>query len=328
MENGMTSLAESTTDREPREVHISVVVPVVERFDDLVRLYQDFSGQISQVTGSFEFLFVVDASQAGALRDLCSLQARDSRVRVYRFNACFGEAAALDAGFKKARGELVFTLASYYQVQPNSFQPVYEALMHNADVVITRRYPRMDSRFNRMQSVVFHWITAPLSGKPFHDVSCGFRGMRGEVARTLTLYGDLHRFIPALAEKQGYRVVELKATQHPQDVHTRIHGVRVYGRRLLDIFTLFFLVKFTKKPLRFFGAVGALIAVVGFFICAYLTILRLFFGQPLADRPLLLLGVMLLVGGMQTIAIGLIGEIIVFTHARDSKDYQIESVIE
>jgi glycosyltransferase involved in cell wall biosynthesis len=323
----MASLASHPTDREPKEVRISVVVPVVERFDDLIRLYEDFSEQISKVTASFEFLFVVDASQANALRDLCSLQARDHRVRVYRFNACFGEAAALEAGFKKARGELVFTLASYYQVQPNCFHSVYEALM-SADVVITRRYPRIDSLFNRLQSFVFHWITARLSGRPFHDVTCGFRGMRGEVAKSLTIYGDLHRFIPALAEKQGYRVMELNAPQHPLDVRTRIHGARVYARRLLDIFTLFFLMKFIKKPLRFFGAVGALTAVAGFLVCAYLTVQRLFFDQPLADRPLLLLGVMLLVGGMQTIAIGLIGEIIVFTHARDSKDYQIEAVVE
>jgi glycosyltransferase involved in cell wall biosynthesis len=318
-------LAAAEYQQRGQEVYISVVVPVVERFGNLPRLYQDFSREVARVTQSFEFIFIVDGSQAKALDSLRSLH--DERVRVFRFNGCFGESAALDAGFKQARGQFIFTLSAYYQVQPSSFHQVYETLKEKADLVVTRRYPRIDSPFNRIQSFGFHWIASRLSGTAFHDVGCGFRGMRREVASNLTVYGDLHRFIPTLADRQGYRVIELNTAQHPQDAHTRVHGLRVYARRLLDIFTLFFLMKYTKKPLRFFGALGLVTAIVGFVICGVLTIQRFFMGEALADRPLLLLGVMLLVAGIQIVAIGLIGEIIVFTHARESKEYQIESVL-
>lgn len=322
-----TTFPQPADSRACDETHISIVVPVVERFDDLAQLFSDFSVQIERITPRFEFLFVVDASQQCALATLRQIQDRDPRVRVLLFNGCFGESAALDAGFAKARGELVFTLASYYQVESEAFSRVYDMLAQ-ADLVVTRRFPRVDSTFNRLQAAVFHGIFSGLCGIKLRDITCGFRGMRHEVARHLTLYGDLHRFIPALAIKRGFRVVELDAPQHPKDARTRIHGIGVYVRRLLDVFTLFFLMKFTKKPLRFFGALGAFTGITGFVLCAYLTVERLFFGQALADRPLLLLGILLLVGGIQTIAIGLIGEIIVYTHARHSKDYDIESIIE
>jgi len=312
-------------DRVP---HISVVVPVVERFDDLERLYKDFSAEISKVTDDFEFVFIVEPSQFGALASLRRLMAGEARVRLFRFNSSFGEAAALAAGLSRARGEFIFTLASYYQVRPETFRQVYELLNQNKDVVVTRRYPRIDSNFGRFPSFVFHWIASRLSGIAFHDGSCGFRGIRREAARDLTVYGDLHPFLPALANRQGYRVVEINALQHPLDTRAGVRGPGAYASRLLALFTLFFLMKFIKKPLRFFGAVGAATAFAGFSICLYLTVLRLFYGSALADRPLLMLGVLLLLGGVQTVGIGLIGEILVFSHARESKDYQIESIME
>ena len=304
----------------------TIVVPVVERFDDLEQLYLDFSAAVARVTDSFEFIFVVDASQVNALPVLKKMVQSYSGIRVYGFNGYFGEATALDAGFASARGRFVFTLASYYQVVPEAFETVYRALMNRSDLVVSRRHPRVDSSFNRAQSGTFHYLSYLLSGYRFHDVSCGFRGMRRELTQEIPLYGDLHRFLAALAMKRGYRVTEVAAPQHPQDARTRIHRIADYAHRLLDLMNLFFLMKFTKRPLRFFGAIGSSITAVGFALCAYLTVLRLFYGQALADRPLLVLGTVLLVAGIQTVAIGLIGEIIVYTHARESRDYHIEAV--
>ena len=311
-----------------RTPHISVVVPVVKRFDDLDRLYDDFSKAISEVSDNFEFVFVVEPSQFAALASLRRLMTRDPRVRLFRFNSCFGEAAALAAGLSRAQGEFVFTLASYYQVGPGAFRQVYELLKQGKDVVVTRRYPRIDSSFGRFQSFIFHWIASRLSGVTFHDGSCGFRGMRREAAQGLTIYGDLHPFLPALANRQGYRVAELNAPQHPLDAQRGVLRPGVYASRLLALVTLFFLMKFIERPLRFFGAIGAATALAGFSISAYLTVLRLCHATALSDRPLLMLGVLLLLGGLQTIGIGLVGEIIVFTHARESRDYQIESIVE
>jgi len=308
-------------------VHVSVVVPVVEQFDDLETLYEDFARQISCVTQSFEFLFIVSPLRIAALPALRLLAERDPRVRLFRFNSHLGEAAALAAGFSKARGKYLFTLAPHFQVQPETFLKVYEALMQDSDLVVTHRDSRNASSIGRLQTLIFHRIASRMSGVSLHDVSCGFRGMRREVSQTITLYGDLHRFLPALANKHGFRVAEIRVPRHPQDCRARAHGPSEYAARALDILTLFFIMKFVKKPLRFFGALGGVTALAGLAICVYLTVLRVFYGSALSDRPLLILGALLLLGGMQTIAIGLIGEIIVFTHARESKDYEIQSIM-
>ena len=308
-------------------VHVSVVVPVVGQLDDLETLYEDFARQISCVTQSFEFLFVVSPSKLAALAALRLLAERDPRVRLFRFNSHLGEAAAIAAGFSKARGEYLFTLAPHFQVQPETFLKVYEALKQDSDLVVTHRDARNTSSFDRFQSRIFHRIASRMAGVSLHDVSCGFRGMRREVSQAITIYGDLHRFLPALATKHGFRVAEIRAPRHPLDSRARAHGVCEYAARALDILTLFFIMKFVKKPLRFFGAIGGVTALAGLAICGYLTFLRLFYSSALSDRPLLMLGALLLLGGMQTIAIGLIGEIIVFTHARESKDYEIQSIM-
>jgi glycosyltransferase involved in cell wall biosynthesis len=308
-------------------VHVSVIVPVVGQFDDLETLYEDFARQISCVTQSFEFLFIVSPLKIAALAALRLLAERDPRVRLFRFNSHLGEAAALAAGFSKARGEFLFTLAPRFQVQPESFLKVYEALKQDTDLVVTQRESRNASSLGRLQTLIFHRIASRMSGVRLHDVSCGFRGMRREVSQTITIYGDLHRFLPALANKQGFRVAEIKVPRHPLNGLATAQGVGEYFARALDILTLFFIMKFVKKPLRFFGAIGGVTALAGLAICVYLTVLRLFYNSALSDRPLLLLGALLLLGGMQTIAIGLIGEIIVFTHARESKDYEIQSIM-
>ena len=324
-----TQTASSFQDTQLEETIISVIVPVVERYDDLEAVYNDFAREVSKVTDEFEFIFVVEASQRAVLDTLRKIRRTDDHLRIFRCNGNFGESTALDAAFARARGHFVFTLSAYFQVHPDAFHSVYEALLEgNADLVITRRHPRRDRNFNRLQSQVFHWIASQLAGMRLQDVSCGFRAMRRDVAQSLALYADLHRFIPALANKNGFRVREIDAEQHPQDTKTRVYSLRIYLRRLLDTFTLFFLMKFTKKPLRFFATVGAVLSTTGFVICAYMTALKLLYNQGLADRPLLLLGVMLLVAGVQTIAIGLIGELIVYTLARESKDYQIEKILD
>jgi hypothetical protein len=170
-------------------------------------------------------------------------------------------------------------------------------------------------------------MIASVTGQAFHDLGCGARAMRRRVLEEISLYGDQHRFLPVLANRQGFRVVEVDLRQSPRDRYDRGYPVRDYVHRVLDIFTVFFLVRFTKKPLRFFGMVGASTFVIGAVLVAWLAIDRLVFLHPLADRPALLLSSLLVVLGMQLFALGLLGELIIFTHARDIKDYQIEAVI-
>src|SRR6185503_17325896 len=191
-----------------------------------------------------------------------------------------------------------------------------------ADMVVANRSPRLDSWLNRMQSRAFHSIVGGISSQRFHDMACGVRVMRRTVAEALPLYGDLHRFIPALALREGYRVVEVPLAQHPSDARTRVYRPGVYFRRLLDIAAFFFLAKFTEKPLRFFGLVGSVFFGLGAVTSLVLLVERLS-GQRIADRPLLLLAVLLIALGVQLMGLGLVGEIIVHLRSPHRRAYRV-----
>jgi glycosyltransferase involved in cell wall biosynthesis len=307
----------------------SVLVPIAERHDDLRAIYFQVVEELTPRGVPFEVIFVLDGPRfrhaEGQLREL---QASCSGVRVFRLNRAFGEATALRFGAARAGGRTILTLAPYFQLAPGAIGRVLDTLKDGYDLVMARRHPRIDSWFNRIQSRIFHFLTYRLTGVRLRDITCGLRAMKAEVLREIPLYGDLHRFIPLLAYKQGFRVMELPLPQSPADARLRVYRPGVYVRRLLDLLTVFFLFKFTRKPLRFFGLVGSALFGSGLLITGYLAILRLLHVTALADRPLLLLGVLLMVLGVQTASLGLIGEIIVFTRAREVKEYHIGQVLE
>ena len=310
------------------EPDVSVVVPIVERYGDLKGLYQEFAGELARLGKSFEFLFVVDESQRGALQVLRDLQ-RDSQgeIVIVLLGGSFGESAALTMGFERARGETIITLAAYFQVEPRGLGAALQALDEGVDLVAGRRHPRTDSFFNRVQSRLFHGFVRRMTSTDFHDISCGFKAMKRRVARELKLYGGLHRFIPVLAINRGFTVREVPFAQRQEDRRTRYYGTGVYLGRLLDILTIFFLMKFTRTPLRFFGLLGLGLFLLGFAIDLMVATQKIVWQVDIADRPMLLLGVLLMVLGVQTLSLGLLGEIIIFTHARNVRDYQVAEVI-
>ena len=310
-------------------VEISVVVPVSERHDNLRDLYTQYSRELSIYGCPYEFIFVLDGPQDEALQALKQLKKEYQHIKVIALNRWFGEATALAVGFEHASGAIILTLSSYFQVEPHEVHRMLKKLVADKyDLVISRRCPRIDSLFNRVQSWVFHRLTQMLTGMKYHDISCGLRAMKRKVTREIRLYGDLHRFIPLLAYQQGFKIAEVPVQQSPHDLKRRIYTPGVYLRRLLDILTLFFLFKFTKKPLRFFGLVGSGLFGAGALITGYLGVYRLLRLGAIADRPLLMLGILLMVLGVQLFSIGLLGEIIIFTHARDTKDYQVEEILD
>lgn len=309
-------------------IDISVVVPISERHDDLERLYVEYAREISAVGLSYEFIFVLDGLDLEVLQALRRLKKDNSEISVITLNRSFGEATALSAGFQRAKGKFIVTIASYFQVEPHEVRRMLEKVMGGEeDLVVAWRNPRIDPLFNRVQSWVYHRIVQGVIGTKYHDVRCGLRAMKRAVADEISLYGDLHRFFPISAYQRGFRVAEMSVRQSPLDAKRRTASPGVYLRRLLDILTFFFLFKFTKKPLRFFGLVGSGIFAAGAIITAYLWLERLL-GIPLAGRPLLILGVLLMVFGVQLFSTGLLGEIIIFTHARDLRDYQIREILE
>jgi glycosyltransferase involved in cell wall biosynthesis len=310
------------------EPDVSVVVPVVERHGDLAQLYQEFAAELARLGLTAEFIFVVDDHLRGVVPALRAIQAAPGQpVEIVLLGGPFGESAALTTGFNRARAERVVTLASYFQVEPAGLGPALQALDEGADLVVGRRHPRIDSWFNRLQTRLFHGIVSSFTPTRFHDLSCGFKAMRRRVARELTLYGGLHRFIPLLALHRGFAVREIAVPQRREDRATRYYGTPTYLGRLLDILNVFFLTKFTRTPLRFFGLLGAGLFALGAGIDLVAVLEKVFFATGISDRAVLLLGVLLMVLGVQTLSLGLIGEIIIFTHARNVREYRIAEVI-
>jgi glycosyltransferase involved in cell wall biosynthesis len=327
----MSVLEAATTERRragaSRIVSVSVVVPVSDGCDDLTEVYWTHAEVLRRMGRSFEFVFVIDGGVERAGEPLRSLQRAGEPLRVLQLPRMFGEAMALRVGFEAARAEVIVTISAYLQVTPDGLRHVLEVLDEGADVVLGRREPRGDPLFNRLQHQAFHFLTRRLIGSPFHDISCGLKAIRRHVTREVHLYGDVYRFLPLLAYHRGFRVVETPVAPHVRNRRTRIYRPGVYLRRLLDILTVAFLFKFIGKPLRFFGLIGAGLLGAGFVISLTLVVQRTFEATALADRPLLLLGVLLMVLGIQVGSVGLLGEMIVFTHARRIRDYAIAKIL-
>jgi len=322
----MEPTTERFTRREAADTKlISVVVPVVERTDDLVALYRQFAAELDARREEHEFVFVFDGGFEPPAELVALSQERES-LRILRFARTFGETAALRLGIEKSRGDVIVTLPAYFQVKPEGLPPLLDAMKEGVDMVVASRSPRIDSWLNRLQSSAFHAMLGGVTDRRFHDIACGVRAMTRGVATALPLYGDLHRFIPALALRGGYRVEEVSVPQHQNDARTRIYGPGVYLRRLLDVAAFFFLAKFTEKPLRFFGLVGSLSFAAGAVAGAVLLVERLN-GQGIANRPLLLLAVLLVALGVQLMGLGLVGEIIVHLRAPHRRAYRVREQV-
>jgi glycosyltransferase involved in cell wall biosynthesis len=305
---------------------LSVIVPVSERFDDVKTLYHEYKDTVEQYSKDFEFIYVLDGEFPEVQAALEELHNANEPVRVYKLSKWFGEATALSVAFEKAGGEKLLTLPAYYQVEAPEILKLLNAL-DDTDMAIAWRWPRKDSAFNQFQAKIFNSIFDAVTDVDYHDLGCGVRAFKRDVAKEIPVYGDQHRFLPVLANRRGFKVKEVQLEQSEKDSRTRVYRPGVYLRRLLDILTVFFLAKFTKKPLRFFGLIGSGTFVLGGLMLLYLAFERIFLGASIADRPLLLLGSLLFVLGIQIFAIGLIGELIIFTHAKEIKEYTVEEIV-
>ena len=314
-------------------IELSVIVPVGKRHaPEIAALYAEYRASIEALGLPYEFIVVLDGPQPQVAADLQrllgqpALAGNGGNLIVIGLTKQFGEATALMAGFQRASGRTIVTLPAYHQVRGTEVGKLVSAL-DTADLAVGRRWPRAGGRFEVMRRDAFHRLIASVTGQRFNDLGCGARAMKRRVLEEIQLYGDQHRFLPVLANRQGFRVTEVDLAQSAHDRYDGGYPVKEYAHRVLDIFTVFFLVRFTKKPLRFFGMLGASTFIIGALLVTWLAIDRLVFLHPLADRPALLLSSLLVVLGMQLFALGLLGELVIFTHARDIKDYQIDEVI-
>ena len=309
-------------------VLISAIVPVCDLFEDGVVLVQEYIDALQATNQRFELVYILDGAHQRLIEGLSELASTDKRIRIIQLAKIFGEASALAAGFEYTSGEVVLTLPAYSQVKPDDIQRVL-AELERCDVAVAVRETTGAnlSRFKRLRRSVFHWLVRIATQESFKDMGCGVRAFKRVVADELPIYGDQYRFFPILASRRGFKVAEVAVDEAERTGIFARHGPRVYLARLLDIFAMVFLARFTKKPLRFFGTIGTGLFAVGAIFLAYLIIERIFFGVALADRPALLLSSLLVVLGLQVFALGLLGELIIFTHAKDIKEYTIERIL-
>ncbi len=308
-------------------IELSVVVPVGVRSADAVQIHAAYKAGLDALGRTYELIFVLDGPREQFAAGLRSLLEAGHRFTVVSLSRQFGEATALMAGFETAVGSVIVTLPAYHQIDSADVSRLLAAL-ESSDLAIGRRWPRAGGLLERFRREVFHVLLAWVTRLRFHDLGCGARAFDRRVLEGIQLYGDQHRFFAVLAERQGFRVQEVDVRQSAKDRFDGAYRLHDYIRGLLDIFTVFFLVRFTKQPLRFFGTVGVMTFAIGALLVTWLVVERLFLGQALAGRPALLLSSLLVVLGLQLFALGVLGELMIFTHARTLKDYQIESVIQ
>ena len=292
---------------------LSVVVPVHNEERSVEFLYDELAAALEPLGLEWEAVFVDDGSTDGSFGALTRLHAGADNVRVVRLRRNFGKAAALVAGFDQARGETIVTLDGDLQDDPAEIPRLLAKLDEGFDLVSGWKRERRDPLTRRLLSRIFNAVTSRFSGVRLHDMNCGLKAYRTEVVRGLRIYGELHRFMPVLAHYRGYRIAELPVNHRPREHGRSRYGPERYLRGFLDLLTVSFIGRYRHRPLHLFGGLGLGLAAAGLGILVYLTVLKLG-GHAIGGRPLLTLGVLLVVVGLQFFSLGLISEMITSHH--------------
>ena len=294
-------------------------------------LYEELQAALDPLADPCEAVFVDDGSRDGTFAALTRLHARATNVRVVRLRRNFGKSAALAAGFAQTTGETVVTIDGDLQDDPAEIPRLLAKLEEGFDLVSGWKAKRQDPWRRRIPSKLFNWVTGRVSGLRLHDLNCGLKAYRADVVRGLRIYGELHRFLPVLAHYRGYRVAELPVNHRPRQHGRSRYGMERYLRGFLDLLTVSFMGRYRHRPLHLFGGLGLVLGLAGFVLLGYLTVLKAT-GEAIGHRPLLTLGVLLVVVGLQFFSLGLISELITSHHEeraqeREREDLHVEEVL-
>ena len=297
---------------------ISVVIPVRDEEQNVEPLLEELAETLDPL-GDWEAIFVDDGSTDGTFAALTHLHAERTNVRIVRLRRNFGKAAALQAGFGQAEGDVIVTMDGDGQDDPTEIPRLLAKLDEGYDLVSGWKTKRRDPLSRRLPSKVFNGVTGRMSGLRLHDMNCGLKAYRAEVVRGMRIYGELHRYIPVLAHYRGYRVAELAVNHRPREHGRSRYGMERYVRGFLDLLTVTFMGRYSHRPLHLFGGLGLVLTLVGFVVLVYLTIVKLT-GEGIGQRPLLTLGVLLVVVGIQLLSLGLVSELITSHHEERDAD--------
>lgn len=297
---------------------VSVVVPLYNEEENVEMLDERLSETLKNIGSDYEVVYVDDGSSDKTLQLLEEIQKKDDHVVVLSLRRNFGQTAAFAAGFDFARGDVVITMDGDLQNDPKDIPRLLEAIK-DYDLVSGWRKKRQDTFSRTFPSKIANWLISKVTGVRLHDYGCSLKAYRREVVKNLKLYGEMHRFIPAVASWYGVRITEIETAHHP-----RLRGKSKYGisrtiKVLLDLVTVKFLQSFSTKPIQFFGPLGVFFGLAGVAVSLYLTAAKLFRGVDIGGRPLLLLGALLIIVGIQFIGMGLLGEMIVRVYHESQK---------
>ncbi|MHB8053049.1 MAG: glycosyltransferase family 2 protein [Methanoregula sp.] len=308
---------------------LSIIIPINNEEENIVSLYQKLFEQLQRIQRTYEIIIVDDGSIDSTFEKITRLQIQDPRIKIIKFRKNFGKSTALNVAFHYAKGQVIITMDGDLQDDPGDIPQFLAKIDEGFDLVSGWKYPRFDPLTKTIPSKFFNKITCLFTGVDIHDFNCGFKAYKRVVIKNIQLYGEMHRYIPALAAWKGFKITEIKIRHHP-----RVSGKSKYGfsrliKGVLDLITVKFLTNYASRPLHVFGLPGFASLFVGLIIGIYLVLQKYIENIQIGERPLLLLSILLILIGLQFISLGLIGEMLAFREMREQNpDQYIETLVE
>ena len=290
--------------------YVSVIIPLLNEEESLRELHEQLKSAMARVSGNYELIFVDDGSTDNSFKVLRDLRSRNNRVKAIRFRRNYGKSAALAVGFQKAQGEFVITMDADLQDDPAEISNLIKELKGGLDVVSGCKKKRRDPFTKTAPSKFFNFVTAKVTGINIHDFNCGLKGYKRDVVKSVSVYGELHRYIPALAHWQGFKVGETVVNHRPRRFGKTKFGMTRFTRGFLDLVTVIFTTRYITRPLHLFGGWGILSSLIGASIFLWLSYEKFFNGEPIGNRPLFLVSLIMIIVGVQFVSMGLLGELI------------------
>ena len=294
------------------KLDLSIVIPLLNEEESIIELHDKIHKNVGKLELTYEICFIDDGSSDGSLSKLKEVKKKNPNIKIISFRKNYGKSAALSEGFKLAAGDIIITMDADLQDDPDEIPNLIKKIEDGFDMVSGWKKKRHDPISKTIPSKFFNWTTSILTGIKIHDFNCGLKAYRHDVVKEIPVYGELHRYLPVLAHWMGYRVGEIVVKHHARKFGKTKYGLRRFFDGFFDLLTVLFLTRYRQKPMHLFGLLGLVTFFLGSIILAYLTVLW-FIGPGIGNRPLLFLGILLVIVGMQSFSIGLIGEMITNT---------------
>jgi len=308
-------------------IKYSIIVLLEEEHQDFASFIRNLHTIFSSRKGSFEIIIMANGIGGFLRSQLTELQALNHRLKAFEFNTKTTQAVCLKTALNESSGNILVVCGPYQQITSESLSQLLDSLDDKTDIISPWRRHRVDPSFSQFQSRLFNFLVRKLVKSDLHDLSCAVKICRRKVLEETKIYSNMYRFLPIVAAGKGFKTIEVKCEHYQERGKTGFYTVSDYITRIIDIFTLYFNTRFTRKPLRFFSSIGLGFLLMGFLATAYVFVQRFFVGHPIGDRPLLFVALCFLVLGVQAASVGLLGEIIVFTHGRQREEYTVEKKI-